>query len=467
MRTGSFIALVGITALGLSGCASIEKVSTASGVSSSTGSGVTSSVDTESATGSDTGTSTGQSNSTGSTSYVSNDGGFNIAGNSLTEVTVANSGGGIGVETATVSVNTGLDGLTWADTIEMALFRDTVRSTNTNVLAAGSTIGANTTIPAGRNLPIDYVVRDDVTRADGSTIPAGTTISAGTVLEVNVVTQNAVVLPTAIADLGATDGLNHTPGSYPNFTNNTNFSGYKEYRTITSGTGSTSGTDAELQIWSYQYSNIGQYTVFNDPSAGNNNNVSLFFDGSATPTSGLPAGSATYSGKFGGTAVVSNYLEGTRTFSDPFDSGGPAGTTYDPNGTWRVVGDTSVTADFGSGAVTGAITNTTWRKFTGSTTSPDGFITVTPNETSKPFRDYTFTGTITDNTFAGNAQGPAGSVVTGNNAVNGGFFGPNAEEVAGIISVETTSPSPSDGVTTNEANRRGSINLRGVFQGTR
>lgn len=394
MRTGSFIALVGVTALGLSGCASIEK--TASGVASSTGtgSGTTSGVDPDNPTGSTTGTSGGQSNATGSTSFVFNDSAFNIGGNSRTEITVANAGGGLNTETATVSVNTGLSGMTWADPIEMALFRDTVGGVNT-------------------------------------------------------------------------DGLSQSPNFYGAPGVNPNFTGYKEYRKISGASGGSPTTDAELQVWSYQFSSIGQYTVFNDPSAANNNNVALFFDGQATPTSSLPAGSVTYNGKFGGTATVANYLSPNRTVNDPFDTGAVAGDPYDPNGTWRVVGDTQVTANFGSGAVTGAINNTTWRKFTGSETSPDGFITVTPGESAKPFTNYTFSGTITDNTFTGNAQGPAGSVVTGNNAVSGGFFGPNAEEVAGAVTVETTSPSPSDGITANEANRRGFINLRGVFQGNR
>ncbi len=383
MRTGSFIALIGVTALGLSGCASVEKVAVVAATSGS-GGGVASSVDPNSATGSTTGTSTGQANTTGGTSYVFNDGGFTITGAALTDLAVANPGAGIGNETATVSVNTQLNGLTWVDPIEMALFRDTVGGV-------------------------------------------------------------------------ATDKLSFSP----------NFTGYKEYRQITGVSGTTTTTDAELQIWSYQFSNIGQYTVFNDPSAANANNVSLFFNGSATPTSGLPAGSATYNGKFGGTAVASNWLTPTRTVADPFDTAGTVGSTYDPNGTWRVVGDVQVNANFGSGAVTGTVNNTTWRKFTGAATSQDGFITVTPGETAKPFTDYTFTGTITNNTFAGAARGPANQVVTGNNAVNGGFFGPNAEEVAGVINVETTSPNPSEGITTNAGNRRGFINLRGVFQGNR
>ncbi len=393
MRTGSLIALIGVSALGLSGCASVEKSDGGTLALAATAGGTTSTVDPDSNTGSDTGTSTGQSNTTGGTSYVFNDGGFTITGAALTDIAVANTGAGINNETATVSVNTGLNGLTWVDPIEMALFRDTVGGVNT-------------------------------------------------------------------------DGLDQATNFYGAPAVNPNFTGYKEYRRITGGAGGAT-TDAELQVWSYQFSNVGQYVVFNDPSAPNNNNVSLFYNGSATPTSALPAGSATYNGKFGGTAVVSNYLSPERTVNDPFDTAGTATTVYDPNGTWRVVGDTQITANFGSGAVTGSITNSTWRKFTGSATSPDGFITITPAETDKPFTNYTINGTITGNTFVGNAQGPAGAVVTGNNAVNGGFFGPNAEEVAGVVSVETTSPSPSDGLTANDANRRGFINLRGVFQGTR
>ena len=395
MRTGSLIALIGVSALGLSGCASVQKAGdvTASAVAS-TSDNSTTSVSTDSPTGSDTGTSTGQSNTTGGTSYVSNDSAFSIDGTAKTEIAIANPGGGINVETATVSVNTNLTGMTWVDTIEMALFK------------------------------------------------------------------------TGITGV-ATDGLDqnqdfyNTPGVNPNFT------GYKQYHKIIGGADGTTTTDAELQIWSYQFSNIGKYTVWNDPSAANNNNVSLFFDGSATPTTALPAGSATYRGKFGGIGVASNWLSPTRTVDDPFDTADTAGKTYDPNGTWRVVGDTTVVADFGAGTVNGTINNMTWRKFTGSETSPDGFITITPGETAKPFSNYTFNGTITDNTFAGNAQGQAGSVVTGNNAVNGGFFGPNGEEVAGVVSVETTSPSPTDGLTTNDANRRGFIKLDGVFQGNR
>ena len=75
------------------------------------------------------------------------------------------------------------------------------------------------------------------------------------------------------------------------------------------------------------------------------------------------------------------------------------------------------------------------------------------------------TGTIDGNTYTGSVGGPVGSVVTGDNALSGGFFGPNAEETAGVIRSFTTNPAPTDGVSPNEENRRGFIDIRGVFQG--
>ncbi len=56
--------------------------------------------------------------------------------------------------------------------------------------------------------------------------------------------------------------------------------------------------------------------------------------------------------------------------------------------------------------------------------------------------------------------------MTGDNAVEGGFFGPNGEEVAGTLRIQTTSAGPDDGITVNDNNRRGFTDLRGVFQAT-
>ncbi len=372
MRTSYLFALLGTTALVLSGCSSVDKVTTTSIAATDNATTGTTGGD---ATGNANATSTGQNNTTGSTSFAFNDNAFAVTGAGRTDVAVENAGGGINVETATVSVNTGFSEMTWADPIEMNLFSTTVFNP-------------------------------------------------------------------------AFDGLHQ----------GANFSGYKEYRRI------NSTTDAELQIWSYAYSQVGQYTVYFAESAANQNNVSIFHDGDLTPTSGLPAATATYNGKFGGTAVTSNWLERPRAVNDPFnaDPSTNAGQDWDPNGTWRVTGDTTVNADFGAGSVNGVIDNLTWRKFDPAV----GYITIGTNETSRPFHNYTFSGTITDSTYSGTTRGP-NTVVTGNNAVNGAFYGPNAEETAGTVFSETTSVNPDDGRSPYEENRRGFITIRGVFQGNR
>ena len=235
---------------------------------------------------------------------------------------------------------------------------------------------------------------------------------------------------------------------------------YSEYRHI------ASDSDAELQLWEFNHSSVAQYSVYFDDSAPNNNNVALFFEGNPTDEANLPAATATFNGQFGGVAVASNWIERQRAVDDPCDPGNPAGFFWSPNGTWRVTGDTQIVADFAAGTVNGSITNTTWRHFEPSQTSPDGYITITPAETSRPFHDYTMTGTIDGNTYSGQVLGPVGQFVTGDNALQGGFFGPNAEETAGIVRSFTTTPQPSDGISPNEENRRGFIDIRGVFHGS-
>ncbi len=372
MRTSYLFALLGTTAMVLSGCSSVDKVTT---VTVAATDNATTGTTGEDPTGNTNATSTGQTNTTGSSSFAFNDNAFAVTGEGRTLVTISNDGGGINVETASVSVNTGFSEMTWADTIEMNLFSTTI--------------------------------------------------------------INPIM-----------DGMHLGP----------NFADYKEYRRI------NSTTDAELQIWSYRFSQVGQYTIYFAETAANQNNVALFHDGDLTPTSALPAANATYNGKFGGTAVTSNWLDRPRTVNDPFnaDPSTNAGQDWDPNGTWRVTGDVQINANFGAGTVNGVIDNTTWRKF-----DPDvGYITIGTNEASRPFHDYTFNATITNNTFSGSTRGP-NTVVTGNNAVDGAFYGPNAEEAAGVVFSETTSVSPDDGRSPYEQNRRGFITMRGVIQGSR
>ena len=369
MRMCKPAALLAIISVAATGCAKQEGFATAA--SSAAAPPATT---TTTATGGTTaGGSSGQNVSSGATAFVFNESGTSTTGNGIAKVTIANDGGGTGVETATVEVNTGNTAMTWADPVEMKLFK-----TGISVFPATDNLGGN----------------------------------------------------------------------------------YKEYRTI------TADTDVELQVWSFNFSQISSYKVYSSPSAANDDNVALFYDGTETPVAALPGGAVTYNGKFGGIAEASNWLTPNRAVNDPFDTDAVAGSSWDPNGTWRVVGDVTVNADFGAGTVNGTLNNSTWRQFTGSATSPDGYITITPAEVSRPFGDYTFAGTITGNKYTGSVSGSA-NVVTGENAVNGGFFGPNGEETAGAFTVRTTNPDPTDGRSPNDSNRRGFIDLRGVFQGTR
>ncbi len=309
-----------------------------------------------------------------------------------------------------------------------------------------------------------FVFNDSESNITGSAKTQITITGAGT----GVGNESATVAVSTGSSMGWADPVemklfrdNISGVATDNLGNSANFTGYKEYHTF------TDDTDTELQVWSYTNSEIGTYTVYNSPSSSTTKSVAMYYSGSATPTTALPAGNATYNGKFGGTAVVDNWLPATRTIDDPFDTAGTAGSEYDPNGDWRVVGNVQINADFNNGTVNGTVSNTTWRKFTASNTSPDGFITILPAETAKPFTDYTIDGTITDNTFSGTVKAPVDRRLTSSSAIKGGFYGPAADEVAGAIYSHSAAVSPYDGSAPNDTNRRASIKLRGVFQGNR
>jgi hypothetical protein len=131
-----------------------------------------------------------------------------------------------------------------------------------------------------------------------------------------------------------------------------------------------------------------------------------FHHGNATALSTMPTTTATYSGQFLG-------AEANR-----------AGLDF-------LVGNSSVTANFGAGTVNGNVTSLNRITASGaSVTSGYGL---------------SMTGTISGNTYSGttgftNAAGtaPAGTVSSSN--MNGGFYGAAAAETAGSLSVIGTAP---------------------------
>jgi hypothetical protein len=142
--------------------------------------------------------------------------------------------------------------------------------------------------------------------------------------------------------------------------------------------------DPELDL---SYVTFGNWTDANSTSNSIASGFVVF--GVRTPAGAVPTtGTASYAGETIGTMVDSR------------------GTIY------TVSGFGTMTANFGAGTVNGDFTKTA--KFNVLTTS------------TTPWRDFTTTGNISGNTFAGTAATKDGAL-TGTS--NGGFFGPAANEI--------------------------------------
>ncbi len=251
---------------------------------------------------------------------------------------------------------------------------------------------------------------------------------------------------------------------------------YGEFRRI-DGT-----ADAELQLWEYNHSYIGQYRVWRGGNTPDERNLAVFHGGNKTNATNLPA-TATYTGRMGGTATAANWVAFDRTVED-IDATDPSQTferdpatgeiiraaSVDPNGEWRVTADATLNADFAAGRITGRFDNTVWKKWTGAsdgTADVNGYTTIyNSQEGRSPFpHRYNVNGTIRGADFAGSVTS-VGGYVQGTNHASGSFYGPNGEEAAGIFYNESTAPGPTDGDSPYEQNRRGYVNTRGVFWGS-
>ena len=253
-------------------------------------------------------------------------------------------------------------------------------------------------------------------------------------------------------------------------------SSYEEYRKI------DSTTDAELQVWNYENSYIGQYRVWAGGNSPDGQNLAVFHGGTKTDPANLPA-SATYSGRMGATATAANWIPFDRTAPDR-DAADPASTyatdpgtgevttaaSVDPNGEWRVTGDANMTANFGAGTLDGTFTNMVWKKYRpnpGEEADGNGYTTIyDSDEASNPFPStYTLDATTNGADFTGTVTAEGGYVNGGSNT-SGSFYGPTGQEAAGVFYNEATAPGPTDGDSPYEANRRAYVNIRGVFHGS-
>ena len=263
---------------------------------------------------------------------------------------------------------------------------------------------------------------------------------------------------------------------------------YKEYRTINKVPGSANAVDEELQVWTWNAGTGKTYaTQYRDVTGGANpaTHQAWSFGGNYTTAAAMPtSGSATYTGRFGGIAVTSNFINNPNIPQ-----------TLDRNNRWSVTGDTNITANFGTnGTINGTLTPTEWYAWQtlngvigfGSAKDPitlgntaiananwfsaakGGFMDVPIQLAGSIKTNATTTGNTKPNTITGTAKYAANSGwlnTTSNSFFNAGFFGDNAEDITGTFSVDAQIPDPIGGIRPLNDDRRGFISMQGIFNG--
>lgn len=236
---------------------------------------------------------------------------------------------------------------------------------------------------------------------------------------------------------------------------------YTEYRRI------TNSSDAELQYWQYPHSYAAQ---FRDVT---NNGSAWFFNGDRTTAT--QTGSATYAGRW---TIDQNNSRFVEPLSSP---------PYTLNGDYRIAGNATMTANFTAATFRGTLTPTYWETFGTNGTTYFGYFD-RPNDSPDPLPGvssdllplYTsvievnndLVGTIDGNkitgiTCRGVCQAGVGGPLNNENPMYGGVFGPNANEITGVFTNFAASVNPSGGDTAINDDRRGFVDIKGFFHGTK
>ncbi len=242
---------------------------------------------------------------------------------------------------------------------------------------------------------------------------------------------------------------------------------YREYRVLSE----RDNRDELLQVWDFGDSYATQYQ--NAIKGGVPKHQVWSFGGNkatAMPT----GGTATYRGRWVGTAQSTNWLK-------------PKDASIDPNALWRVEGNSSVTANFTDDSIRGTLTPESWtsyqedigaytwfttasgQKKNGTTAEPDYSIIYETkvlldgkiDQVAVPGAPGTF---VPGNTFSGEAN-LSGAYITGDNPMYGGFFGTNGNEVTGVFNAAGVYPNPQGGSQGITDSRRGNLTINGAFNG--
>lgn len=238
---------------------------------------------------------------------------------------------------------------------------------------------------------------------------------------------------------------------------------YREYRLRSNST--ENPRDEALQVWAWDNSYAMQYR--NGASNGEPKHEIWSFGGNAATT--VPTGgSATYNGRWVGTAKTNNWVN-------------PDGSDIDPNALWMVQGKSTLKADFDTSKVTGKLSAESWTSrqrdsaqytwFTAASGTPS-IETATEPEfifyntkvsiDANLVNDGTTTGV--KNQIIGNAS-VNGGFQTNDNSVLGGLFGTNGQELTGVFHVSSTLPQPKGGSTGATDGSEGVLIINGGFNG--
>lgn len=257
-------------------------------------------------------------------------------------------------------------------------------------------------------------------------------------------------------------------------TGNRGGSSYREYRLATNEVATQRDDLLQLWAWTDTYATHYRNAIAQQDSWS--------FGGNKTLVTSMPTGgTATYTGRYVGTATTDGFVV-------------PPYQPIDPNADWRVQGSSVVNANFATGAVTGLITPETWTQFNTTlaayftqNTNGNYYINDTLAGNSKNAaanlvisgNDYgvipyfptiydtqiTLAGAITGNSYQGTATLSA-PWATGTSVMYGGFFGPTATETTGVFDAYGTAFDPIGGATGLNGDRRAHIDIRGAFHGT-
>lgn len=368
----------------------------------------------------------------------------------------------------------------------------TACTSTTQTLNCGAPTGSGTTGGTTTTTPTTAPnTGNTATIATGDTtlvLESGSLVSTPTNMAVSTLTQTTI--PTSTGKIAITTNTS-TNGNWPQAKTMDEYvygsslgSGiggtYKEYHQINKIPGSGNSIDEELQVWKWNAGAGSSYaTQYRDVTGAGNpaRNQAWSFGGNYTTAAQMPtSGSATYSGRFTGEAVTSNFVN---------PNGSPQ--TLDRNNRWSVTGDTAITANYGTnGNITGTLTPTEWMAWQ-TLNSATGFYTTTasdPNAANwfsmakggfmdKPIylagsikTNATTTGNTKPNVVTGVAQyDPTTNWVntTSNSFFNAGFFGSGADNITGVFSMDAQTLAPVGGTTQIHDDRRGYVSMTGIF----